>query len=120
MQVALVRGSDRLELSIPVADLPVPASPEGAPMHLSSLTGLKLGAMLPGFKAFGLVQGARVLAVGDDLATTGLKPDDVITKVDMTNVRSPSDVFDAASSRMGRFRLEVFREGENYWIWVGA
>jgi serine protease DegQ len=120
LQVTLVRGSERLELSIPVADLPVPVTPEGAPMHLSSLRGLTLGTMLPGFKAFGLVQGARVLAVDTDLAATGLMPDDVITKVDMTNVRSPSDVFDAASSRMGRFRLEVFREGESYWIWIGA
>lgn len=53
----------------------------------------------------------RVLAVGSDPATTGLKPDDVITKFDMTNARSPPDVFDADSSRMGRARLEVFREG---------
>lgn len=120
LRVALVRGSERMELTIAVADLPVPAAPEGAPMQLSSLTGLTLGALLPGFKAFGLVQGARVLTVGDDLSATGLKPDDVITRVDMTNVRSPSDVFDAASSRMGRFRLEVFREGVTYWIWVSV
>jgi hypothetical protein len=38
----------------------------------------------------------------------------------MANVRSPSDVFDAASLKMGRFRLEVFRDGRTYWVWVDA
>ena len=120
LRVAIVRGNGRLELPIAVADMPAPVTPEAAPMNLSSLAGLTLGAMLPGFKAFGLVQGARVLTVGDDLAKTGLLADDVITKVDMSNVRNPSDVFDAASSRMNCFRLEIFREGVTYWIWVGA
>jgi hypothetical protein len=71
LRAAIVSGSGRLELSIPVADLPVPITQEGAPMHLSSLTDSTLGALLPGFKAFGLVQSARVLAVDNELATTG-------------------------------------------------
>jgi serine protease DegQ len=120
LRVAIVRGSERLEKTIPVTDLPVPVTPQIAPMQLTSLTGLTLGAMLPGFRSFGLVHGARVLTVGANLEKTGLKADDVITKVDMTTVRSPSDVFDAALSRMDRFRLEIFRDGVIYWIWVGA
>jgi len=120
LRVAIVRGSERLEKTIAVTDLPVQPTPQSAPMQLTSLTGLTLGAILPGFKAFGLVQGARVLAIGADLEKTGLKADDAITKVDMTTVRSPSDVFDTASSRMDRFRLEIFRDGATYWIWVGG
>lgn len=120
LRVAIVRGSERLEKTIAVTDLPVQPTPQSAPMQLTSLTGLTLGAILPGFKAFGLVQGARVLTIGADLEKTGLKADDAITKVDMTTVRSPSDVFDTASSRMDRFRLEIFRDGATYWIWVGG
>lgn len=42
------------------------------------------------------------------------------TKVDMTAVRSPSDVFDAVAARMGRYRFEVYRDGATLWIWAGA
>jgi S1-C subfamily serine protease len=94
---------------------------EMAPMGLTSLNGLTLGAMLPGFKAFGLVQGARVLAVnGEMLTKSGLKADDVITKVDMSAVRSPKDLYDTAAGKMGRYRLEVYRDGKTVWIWLSS
>jgi len=119
LRIELVSPSGRREVTLVVADVAVTPMREDPPMGLASLTGLSLGAMLPGFKAFGLVQGARVLAVeGDALVRSGLKPDDVITKVDTSTVRSPKDFFDSASSKTGRYRLEVFRNGKNLWIWL--
>jgi S1-C subfamily serine protease len=120
LTVSLVSGGSRRDVPMTVADMIVPPTPVAAPSELASLRGLNLGAMLPGFKAFGVVQGARVLTVEAAAARIGLKADDVVTKVDTANVRSPSDVFDAASSKMGRFRLEIFRDGRTYWIWVDA
>ena len=119
LEVSLVTSSGRRKLTLAVADFVVEPTPEHAPMGLVSLGGVTLGAMLPGFKAFGQVQGARVLGVDGAAAKTGLEPGDVITKVDMATVRSPSDVFDAAAARMGRYRLEVFRDGKTLWVWVG-
>ena len=120
LKVSLVGKGGRRDVPMKVADIVVPPTPVAAPTELASLKGLNLGAMLPGFKAFGIVQGARVLSVDAAAARIGLKADDVVTKVDTASVRSPSDVFDAASSKMGRFRLEVFRDGRPYWIWVNA
>ena len=106
-------------MTLAVADVGVTPMSEAPPMGLTSLNGLTLGAMLPGFKAFGLVQGARVLTVnGETLSRSGLKADDVITKIDTSNIRTPQDVFDTASSKMGRYRLEVFRDGKTLWIWL--
>ncbi len=118
MTVSLVGAGGRRDLSMAVSDIVVPPTPVTAPSELSSLKGLTLGAMLPGFKAFGTVQGARVLAVEGMAARIGLKTDDVVAKVDTAIVRHPSDVFDAASSKMGRYRLEVFRDGRTFWIWL--
>ena len=120
LTVSLIGKGGQRDVPMTVADIVVPPTPIAAPTELASLTGLTLGPMLPGFKAFGLVQGARVLTVEAAAARIGLKADDVVTKVDTANVRNPSDVFDAASSKMGRFRLEVFRDGRSYWIWVEA
>jgi len=45
-----------------------------------------------GALVLGVVQGVRVLSVGSGpIATSGLKPDDVITKIDMSTVRSPQE-----------------------------
>ena len=120
LKVGLVGGSGAREIELAVADIVVPPTPETAPMGLPALNGLQLGAMLPGFKGFGLVQGARVLAADGSVGKAGLKTDDVVTKVDMTSVRNPSDVFDAATSRMGRYRFEVWRDGLTLWIWAGG
>jgi serine protease DegQ len=120
LTVTLVGAGGRKELSVAVSDIVVPPTPEITPSELTSLKGLTLGAMLPGFKAFGLVQGARVLTVEGAAARIGLKTDDVVTKVDTAIVRNPSDVFDAALSKMGRYRLEVFRDGRTFWIWADA
>ncbi len=120
LPVVLVSGLSRKELTLTVADITIAPMPEPAPISLTSLDGLTLGAILPGFKAFGVVQGARVLSVGSGpIARCGLKPDDVITKIDMSPVRSPQDVFDTASMKVGRYRLEVDRDGKKLWIWVG-
>jgi serine protease DegQ len=120
LTVSLVGAEGRRDVSMAVADIIVPATPVAAPAALTALSGLTLGALLPGFKIFGIVQGARVLAAEGAAARTGLKADDVVTKVDMASVRNPTDVYDAASSKMGRFRLEIHREGRTYWIWVEA
>ncbi|MDX2156856.1 MAG: trypsin-like peptidase domain-containing protein [Hyphomicrobiaceae bacterium] len=120
LRIGLVSGGARKELNLVVADFVVPPTPERAPMGLTALHGLTLGAVLPGFKSFGRVQGARVLAVSGGIESAGFEPDDVITKVDMTAVRSPSDVFDAAGARMGRYRFEVYRDGATLWIWGGG
>lgn len=120
LTVSLIGEGGQRDVSMTVADIVVPPTPIAAPTELASLAGLTLGPMLPGFRAFGLVQGARVLSADAAAARIGLKADDVVTKVDTANVRSPSDVFDAASSKMGRFRLEVFRDGRTYWIWVAV
>lgn len=120
LTVSLIGKGGRRDVPMTVADVVVPPTLVAAPTELASLRGLSLGAMLPGFKAFGVVQGARVLTVEAAAARIGLKADDVVTKVDTANVRGPSDVFDAALSKMGRFRLEVFRNGRTYWVWVDA
>jgi len=120
LTVTLVGAGGRRELPMAVSDIVVPPTPEIAPSELASLKGLTLGAMLPGFKAFGVVQGARVLTVEGSAARIGLKTDDVVAKVDTAIVRNPSDVFDAALSKMGRYRLEVFRDGRTFWIWVDS
>jgi S1-C subfamily serine protease len=112
-------GGVKREVTVKVTDLQVDPQPETPPMALTSLGGLSLGAMLPGFKSYGVVQGARVLSVGSGpISTTGLKPDDVITKVDNSTVRSPQDVYDSVSSKMGKYRLEVHRDSKKVWIWV--
>lgn len=119
MKVELISGGAKKELNLTVADITVEPTAEAAPMSLTSLDGLSLGAMLPGFPSFGIVQGARVLTVaGAAMTKSGLKPDDVITKVDTAAVRNPQDVFDSASSKMGRYRLEVYRGGKTVWIWL--
>lgn len=119
LKIELVSKSGKREVTLAVADVGVTPMSEAPPMGLTSLNGLTLGAMLPGFKAFGLVQGARVLTVnGEILSRSGLKADDVITKIDTSNIRTPQDVFDTASSKMGRYRLEVFRDGKTLWIWL--
>ncbi|PPD26358.1 MAG: serine endoprotease DegQ [Hyphomicrobium sp.] len=119
LKVELVGTGGKRELTLMVSDVMVSPMAEVPPMGVKGLDGLSLGAMLPGFKAFGLVQGARVLNVGDGVvAASGLKVDDVITKVDMATVRTPQDFFDTTNSKMGRYRLEVFRDGRTFWIWL--
>jgi serine protease DegQ len=119
LKIQLVSQNGNREVKLTVADVAVMPMSEAPPMELASLKGLSLGALLPGFKAFGLVQGARVLAIDNDaVSRSGLKPDDVITKVDTSTVRTPTDVFDAATSKMGRYRLEVLRESKTLWIWL--
>jgi len=119
LTIQLVSSKGTRDVTLTVTDVSVTPMGERPPMGLSSLNGLTLGAMLPGFKTFGLVQGARVLAVeGETLTRTGLKADDVITKVDTSTVRTPQDFFETASTKMGRYRLEVFRDGKTYWIWL--
>lgn len=121
LTLQLVSQTGKRDVTLTVADVPVNPMSEAPPAGLSSLDGLTLGAMLPGFKAFGLVQGARVLtASSDTLIRSGLKPDDVITKVDTSTVRTPQDFFETAATKMGRYRLEVFREGKTLWIWLAS
>lgn len=121
LKIDLLSDGQKKQLALVVADVPVSPMVEPPPMGLTSLNGLTLGALLPGFEAFGQVQGARVLSVGNgNVANSGLKVDDVITKVDMANVRSPQDFFDTATSKMGRYRLEVVRGGRTYWIWLAS
>lgn len=117
--VELISDGKRKTIELAVAEITVPPMAVEPPMALSSLGGLKLGSMLPGFKSFGLVTGARVLTVGEGpISKVGLREDDVITKVDMSTVRDPQDVYDAVSSRMGKYRLEIFRDGKKAWIYV--
>jgi serine protease DegQ len=119
LAIKLVTPSGPRDITLTVADVAVTPMSERPPMELASLKGLTLGAMLPGFKAFGSVQGARVLVTdGEPLIRSGLRPDDVITKVDTSTVRTPKDFYDAAASKMGRYRLEVFRDGKTLWIWL--
>lgn len=121
LAIQLVSQSGNREVTLTVADVPVTPMSETPPIELTSLNGLSLGAMLPGFKAFGLVQGARVLGIDNAALTrSGLKPDDVITKVDTSTVRTPTDFFDAAGSKMGRYRLEVYRDGKTLWLWLAS
>jgi serine protease DegQ len=121
LAIQFLSGGMRKELTLAVADIAVTPMAEAPPMGLTSLDGLTLGALLPGFKAFGLVQGARVLSTGTgSLANSGLNVDDVITKVDTSVVRTPKDFFDAARSKMGRYRLEVLRDGKILWIWLAS
>ncbi len=119
LPLEIVSRSGNRRVTLTVADLVIPPVPQPAPAALKPLEGLTLGAMLPGFEAFGVVQGARVLSLGDKaVAQSGLQIDDVITKLDMSTVRSPQDVFEIAGSKMGRLRLEVYRGGKKYWIWL--
>ncbi len=121
LAVEVLSGGTKSVLKLTVADQSIPPMAETPPMALQSLEGLSLGAMLPGFKSFGLVQGARVLAVGAaSIGKSGLKADDVITKVDMTAIRAPQDVYDSAETKTGKYRLEVYRDGKRLWIWAGA
>jgi S1-C subfamily serine protease len=121
LTLELVSRNARRKVNVKVADIVVPPTPVAAPASAPSLEGAQLADLLPGFKAFGLIQGVRVLSPGAGLAAaSGLHADDVITKVDMSTVRIPDDVFDAVSSKMGRYRLEVYRDGKTFWIWVGA
>jgi len=121
VKLQIVSKTGKRELTIAVSDVAVTPMSETPPMGLTSLNGLTLGAMLPGFKAFGSVQGVRVLGVsGDMLTKSGLKADDVITKVDMSTVRSAKDFYETAGAKMGRYRLEVYRDGKTLWIWVAA
>ena len=87
-------------------------------MSAITLEGAELGHLLPGFRSFGVLQGARVLRVGGLSAKTGLKPDDVIVKVDMTTIRTPQDVFDAVATKTGAYRLEIDRAGKLCWLRV--
>lgn len=122
IKVSLLSDGKPKDVILSVSDIAIEPKAELPQMSLTSLKGLSLGAMLPGFRSFGLVQGARVLAVspGGPLARSGLEADDVITKVDNATVRTPQDVFDAASSKMARYRLEVFRNGKTLWIYIDA
>ena len=121
LRIELISGGVKKELALVVADVPVAPMVEAPPMGLASLDGLTLGALLPGFEPFGRLQGARVLSVGTgSVAKSGLKADDVVTKIDTTNIRSPSDFFETASSKMGRYRLEVSRGGRTFWIWIAS
>lgn len=121
LKVELVTEKGKREVTLPVTDVMVAPMAVDPPMGVTGLDGLSLGAMLPGFKAFGQVQGARVLKVGSGaVANSGLRPDDVITKVDMSTVRTPQDFFDTTAAKMGRYRLEVFREGRTFWIWLNS
>lgn len=113
-------GGAMRKVTLAVADIKIDPLPETPPMSVASLSGLTLGAVLPGFKAFGDVQGARVLKVADPVASTGLAPDDVITKVDNATVRTPDDVFEAAAAKMSRYRLEIVRDGKPAWVYVDA
>jgi serine protease Do len=120
LELELVSSQGRRNVTLAVSDIVIPPTVEKPAMALTSLNGLTLGAMLPGFAPFGQVQGARVLSVGDVIAKSGLQPDDVITKVDMSIVRSPQDVFDTVANKMNRYRLEVYRGGKTLWLWAGA
>jgi S1-C subfamily serine protease len=112
------KGGAMRRKTVTVADLTIEPEPETAPMGVKSLAGLTLGAVLPGFKAFGEVQGARVLEVTGAVAKTGLARDDVIVKVDTATVRTPDDVFEAAATKMSRYRFEIYRGGKLAWVWV--
>lgn len=120
LALTLYSGTKRKDVKLTLADIPVDPKPEVPPMAAKSLAGVVLGAMLPGFKSYGLAQGVRVLKAEGATATAGLKSDDVITKVDSSMVRTPEDVFDAASSKMAKYRLEVFRDGRTLWIYLDA
>ena len=120
LELELVSSQGRRSVKLAVADIVIPPTVETPAMALTSLKGLTLGAMLPGFAPFGQVQGARVLTAGDVIAKSGLQADDVITKVDMSIVRSPQDVFDTVGNKMGRYRLEVYRGGKTFWLWAGS
>lgn len=120
LKLELLSGGEKKVVTLTVADIPVEPNAETPPMALTSLQGVTLGSLLPGFSAFGAVQGARVLAADGTIARSGLKAGDVITKVDSSIVRSPKDVFDYAESRMNRYRLEVYRGGKTVWIWAGS
>ena len=120
LDLELVSSQGKRDLKLAVSDIVIPPASEAPAMALTSLKGLTLGAMLPGFAPFGRVQGARVLTAGDVIAKSGLQADDVITKVDMSIVRSPQDVFDTVGNKMGRYRLEVYRDGKTFWLWAGA
>jgi S1-C subfamily serine protease len=121
LKLQLVSKTGKRDVMLAVSDVGVMPMSEAPPMGLTSLNGLALGAMLPGFKPFGLVQGARVLKVDSDvLSRSGLKADDVITKIDTSSVRTPADFFEAAGAKMGRYRLEVFRDGKTLWIWLNS
>lgn len=120
IKLSLLADGKPKDVTLTVADIAVAPQVESPPMSLASLKGITLGQMLPGFKTYGQVQGVRVLSVEGDLLKTGLKSDDVITKVDSSTVRSAQDVFDAAGSKMGRYRLEVFRDSKTLWIYVDA
>jgi len=105
------------DLTLVVADFPIAPEPVSPPM-MSAVDGLTLGAVLPGFKAFGVVQGGRVLSIGTGrISASGLAVDDVIVRVDMTSVRTPEDVFEAIGTRMGRFRIEAWRDGQRIWLY---
>ncbi len=120
LALEVLSGGTKTVHNLTIADLTIPPMSETPPMALQSLEGLSLGAMLPGFKSFGVIQGARVLAVGtSSIGKSGLKADDVITKVDMTAIRAPQDVYDSAESKTGKYRLEVDRDGKRLWIWAG-
>ena len=110
--------SSKREVVVDVADFAIPPVAETGTMSANALQGVQLGMLMPGFRAFGAVQGARVLSLSDRATKFGLRLDDVIVKVDTTTVRAPRDVFDAVTAKMDRYRLEIDRDGKRYWIWV--
>ncbi|MDZ4842599.1 MAG: trypsin-like peptidase domain-containing protein [Hyphomicrobium aestuarii] len=120
LKVSLYADGKPKDVTLTISDIKVEPIAETPPMSLGSLKGLVLGTSLPGFKEFGRVQGARVLSVEGALAKSGLLSDDVVTKVDNAMIRTPQDVFDAASTKMARYRLEVYRAGKTLWIYVEA
>lgn len=120
LPVEFVSGNARKVINLTVGECIMAPTPETPPMAAKSLSGLTLGAMLPGFKPFGTVQGARILSVDGDMTKTGIQPDDVITKVDNSTVRAPQDVFDWVETKVGRYRLEIYRDGRKLWFWIGS
>ncbi len=116
LKVELFSDGKPKAVTLTIADIAVEPRAETPPMALKSIAGLTLGSSLPGFKSFGLVQGVRILGATDAAATAGLKPDDVITKVDSAMVRTPQDVFDNVAQKMAKYRIEVFRDGRTLWF----
>lgn len=96
--------------------------PEGTkiPESAGSIAGAVVGEILLGNYLFGDVRGAQVLSVapGSPAYMAGLEPEDVITGLDSSNVRSVEELL-ARIERAGvQYRLKIVRDGVPGWVRV--